>query len=935
MAWVKDKETGELQQVSDERLAGLDPTKFDAIVTSGGEVGRVPLQHLFTGGARGAGMQLATDEQVAAQRDYQKYGQGAAALRGAFEAVARGATINVSDIVAPFLGADPEGIRKRQQYLGGLGTALEVGGAVAPIALTLGAGAAGQVAGRGALAAAGRAAALTPAGALARGGMAAEAGLARILGGGVAARRAAQVAAAAGEGAVWGLSEGVSEAVLEDKELSAERILAHMKTGALYGGATAGLLVAGVGTVGALGRAAGKVTRAIRGPVPEASIVMRQVDDVERALANPTVREVIDRTPDAPATMQRMMGKVREWGQQRRMVRELPEVQANLRTHVTDNVSRLEVIWDEVQGRMNIARKLKTIGKAFKEDVHAPNAAIVQHADDIFTRAKASVDDVIRNVGEFQGAPGNPISVAKRQLKPFLDEHQFRVRKLLADGATDDDMAKLYGWMDDLKRRFGQARTSVGRRSVAAGIFEEPYLEAQQSLINPEVWGRRVVDIQGPDNKAWTKWFDSREVYEAEVLRKKGGPRSKAGPLGFEHVPLGDPDKVFSAVRRANEGRMHVAGDMLRRNVQDTADLIEQLVKSHRGGPEMQKLAKEARQIADQIQTGMVTAARAADDAEKFTRMIRDAEDIGIPLWGKTLKTAARIAQMATPNTMPQAAARMRAVLAEAGESTVSTAERAAALQQLVRATNGTAKRTSKAAGSFIKLADQVHAKGKRMIAPVAAITTKPAEPIRMIYERKTKEQDEYFDNHPALVARVSQSLGGASYVAPQLSTALGAAAARGVEFLRSKRPTPNIRPSDILAHLDNRQRVSDTEMSKYMRYVDAVENPIKTIEDFGKGQMSREQAEALRAVYPRLFGDLQMQVMEKVAARKESLPYQTLAHLDVLFDRPFHPMFEPDRIRAFQGVFQRTREETQQQAPRRSMPNMAQNQASASQQLE
>lgn len=194
-------------------------------------------------------------EQAQAQKQYGE-GLGNVAKAGAAGA-ARGLTLGASDALLAGIGGDDtrkalQGLRQANPITS---TVSEIAGAVAPVALSGGAGAAAEA---GALAKAGSAAAgvVRTAGVLPRAAAAAgslvERGVARglasfgyegtSLAGRAAAGAAKLGAAGAAEGAIYGGAAAANDAVLNGDEITAEKIVAGMGHGALFGGAVGGVL---------------------------------------------------------------------------------------------------------------------------------------------------------------------------------------------------------------------------------------------------------------------------------------------------------------------------------------------------------------------------------------------------------------------------------------------------------------------------------------------------------------------------------------------------------------------------------------------------------------------------------------------------------------------------------------------------------------------
>ncbi len=162
-----------------------------------------------------------------------------------------GATLGLAAPVAEALGGREyiDAARERAETNPLTRTVGDIAGTVAPALLSGGTGAIGT------------AARLTPAGAAARLGLGAERVAAGVLGGagaGVLGTAARLGAAGAVEGAAYGLGGSLAKSVLEDTAWTADRALAGLRDGALYG-------LAGGAAAGAAGALGGKVVKGMLG----------------------------------------------------------------------------------------------------------------------------------------------------------------------------------------------------------------------------------------------------------------------------------------------------------------------------------------------------------------------------------------------------------------------------------------------------------------------------------------------------------------------------------------------------------------------------------------------------------------------------------------------------------------------------------------------
>jgi hypothetical protein len=212
--------------------------------------------------AMAAGFGLETSAGLEREQARQAHGEGLGQTAlAAVEGAGRGLTFGLSDAVATELGGEEyrKAAQARQEFNPVASGAGEVVGAIAPILASGGTGAAAKgIATAGALprgaAAVGRGVEGAVMGGLGAAGYTGATALGRA-----GARAASLGAAGAAEGALYGAGKALSDTALEGSELTAEKILSSMGTGALYGGA-AGAFLGGAGSLisSGVGGAAGK-----------------------------------------------------------------------------------------------------------------------------------------------------------------------------------------------------------------------------------------------------------------------------------------------------------------------------------------------------------------------------------------------------------------------------------------------------------------------------------------------------------------------------------------------------------------------------------------------------------------------------------------------------------------------------------------------------
>lgn len=159
---------------------------------------------------------------------------------------------------------------------------------------------------------------------------------------------------------------------------------------------------------------------------------------------------------------------------------------------------------------------------------------------------------------------------------------------------------------------------------------------------------------------------------------------------------------------------------------------------------------------------------------------------------------------------------------------------------------------------------------------------------------KKVSEKVAEFEADPNLfIQNVTDSMKELNKYAPQTTQAIGQKLTNGLAFLSTKVPR------DPLSQykLKRPWRPSDFELAKFSRYYEAFNNPLSVFDDLEKGDVTSEQAETLRAVYPEIYGQVQSQILEDLTDMQEDLPYDKKLSLSVLFDVPLDFSAEPQFI--------------------------------------
>ena len=133
----------------------------------------------------------------------------------------------------------------------------------------------------------------------------------------------------------------------------------------------------------------------------------------------------------------------------------------------------------------------------------------------------------------------------------------------------------------------------------------------------------------------------------------------------------------------------------------------------------------------------------------------------------------------------------------------------------------------------------------------------------------------------------------------PDLVRAVEAAVLRKLQYLAGHMPKEP--PPSLLGR--KKWTPSKVEIDRFARRVKAAEDPASVFEDLADGTVTPEAADTLRSVYPELYAEAQMRLVERAGEVEAALPYQRVIRLSVLFDVPLLPSMRPERIAAYQTL--------------------------------
>jgi len=848
-------ETQQIEDVPDELVSQaigsgrFAPQKSERIpvVSPDGEAGTIAAEEAQQAFSSGYDFEGAEQRRIRERGD--KYGGAGSAVAAGGLGLARGATFGLSDLALTKAGADPSVLKDLREEQPAASMAGEFGSLLLP-GLGVG-GAAGKIL-RGAGAGV---SAVSKLGGVAEKGVRAVGGL---LGTGRAARiveSMAPIARGVVEGAAFGAGQEISDAALDDHELTAERLMAGAKLGALFGGGiTAGSMLAKAGVSAATpalvkeaaehvsGFASDVVSKAVRtaenffDPQRSRQLFSGAMQKELRADTGKAFQHAVEDLGekglyqpgevafDAAANKWKQTAKGGLPNQEQALAR-LEGTQQEINGHVRTLLQKAD---EAMGGKLGI-------GKGQFWNVRTPLDAkkIYQFRRDLAKELSDIPSDSIRSMKSEISKLANNGTVTQPQadsLKAIVDEVRGLVQN--KEGSLTGLQDLKIGISDRItnksKTAFANADVSPEidvlkdlRRAIKERIeYGTEKLKADARFVGEAKSLAAVKDL----NRTWQSLADVRDPLTRGIARANANVN--VGGLRFRDIGIGaigggmfDSGVAGLAIAGANKLVQTDRGLLLRAEV----------------GERLAARQKQAiRQMANAVQTKVSDAVRASVGAGKTVARIA------------AVKEGERALSIPVDRDLPQL------------------------------------PRSKTRHGNFEARAREV-----------TILATSPARVAATI----AREQGQWHDADE------------------KVSDAMTAARMRSLTFLYEKLPK---NPSSG-ALVEDDWRPSDLEISKWESYLETTRNPMSALEDLSRGTISPEQVETLKVVYPKIYDTIVRELTENVTELQTKLPYDRRIQLSTFFDIPVDASMQPAFIGEIQGMQTSEEQAEQDQSSSRS----------------
>lgn len=882
------------------------------IVTRDGQYGTVPQSALPD--ALKTGAQVATQHQketADAEAEARAALGAAAPLAAAGAGAARGLTLGLSDYGLE-KGAEAFGVEKGKagRVLRGLEQAhpllssgTELVGNIAPLLVSGGTAGAAEAAGKGGLGTL-AADALRVAGSPVRAasglGELAGKGLERIVGreaeatllGRVGTGLAKAGVSGAAEGAAYGAGSALSESVLEDKDLTAEELLASMGGAALMGGALGSLssapFIAGGEVIRGAKNAATGLARAIEAGAPLVGEAAERVGARGLELAKEGVEFAKNAVNvDDPKSL-------------------LSRADAAVSEHL--DPAKIMAMSDEQAARATYARK------KFVDEANAR----IKAGPDGQPGGWEGVGRVLKDTGVIDVKAGVidnalPLEQVAERIGKVIDEKGAAIGALAKDSAATVKVGEL---ATAIEKEIAQARGKAGFENILSSL--ENYRESlydqlgarkvmRDGSLGPLLLGK---EIPLAELQLQRKALDDLVFRESKSL----DPQMRVGFL--RDIRGGLKDLERGAIIK--DGRIDAkAYDALNRDYQAlriAQDATDDAIS--RGGANRSVGATDYLAFVGGMAGGGALGGAGLAMANKIARE-RGSGAAAVFLHNlaesRSLVQAARKAGMDVGDAAGRALPAAKALAEKAqpfAEGAITQVQDAVQAIRRSEVVGEVAKRSWEMKQSIGRVATtlaEATGKGLKMASDARRVGIMRGYLTYEAYEKRRKEIEAMRDSPGLVTQSLEKHFGGVMASAPELGFALANKAHALVDYMSSKLPPADVDPYSLtpLARAARPRELSAGQV-RFMRAMAVADDPRVALQHLEQGNLSIDEADALRVVWPNIFAATRQSILTAFSRRDPKLgppPYQQQVQLAILFDAPTNRTLTGSFIQSMQAL--------------------------------
>jgi hypothetical protein len=714
-------------------------------------------------------------------------------------------------------------------------------------------------------------------------GARAEAAVASRVGSGLGGRALSLGARGAVEGAAIEVQHEISEAILGDTDVAAEKLVAAAGRGSLIGGGIGAVLGVGAHAASKLvRRAPGRASHALLDEMAgvegagvalreEASATERFIADGQRvgwtsdqaakaadelaslakakasqgplsSIMDEGVEAYIAAKAGGNAEMRDLLSK----GYSRNVTRiarqeEILDTQARKLAEVGTRTFRAEDALNEIQFLEKPEQMARLVDKS-----------LFGEARDASLRALQDMDAVLTNLEATSTKGGAEVAV-RRLRKVWQDSFEKIAKTELSGGEAA--ARDLFIGLDNAKRQVGKAaqfgKTPFGL-SEGAREFEGLYERLRLSLEDESVWG-----AAGAAQREWNQSFSS-----GFARRKDFGQRLAVAIDEVSGRPVAEIDagKAKSVLRNLEGAEGDQAVKSTHAFIDNFRSRLSAIEKYGEIGPSQAKRIAEGRKAIAEFEATF-------GEAQKEARIVARLRSMKMEEEGKSLGGIIGLG-------------------ADILTSPAKTLDRLASARSTIH------KFEKAISGGLDRY---FSGKGKGL---AEGLTRSREDIIKEIQEVKGLVAS------PQLVEeRAARLAGDLPEYAPKTAAAVGGVTSRAVAYLANAVPPGRVPTAVFMDRV--RPRYTDAQLAEYERKAVAVKDPQTVVEELEQGKLNRDGIEAVKAVYPSVFAEMQEATrkhLEELAREGKTLPLRHEGAVAILLEVPPSDVWTPSFIAEMQA---------------------------------
>lgn len=649
----------------------------------------------------------------------------------------------------------------------------------------------------------------------------------------------AKGAGSAVEGLAYGAGNVVSEQALGDPNLNAQSAMAHIGLSGLLGGALGGVIGTGEVALPASVDAASDAINKVKGFINKDGGITDKLGEAYDKLAS----FGSGKSPEDIALVRNNRANFSNSPE------EIEKTAKDLSSSLQDQYSSMEnaskqtfsdVRPDESTALLNdlSPEQVDNATKTFN-DIHEN---LTNTINDLKLEPELYPARYARKLEQFRdryiGKPGPSIEVGEQGLEGAT---------LSPDEVSGGSPKDIFEALNDLKKNLdsniGYGKIPSASDADAQNVIKNLRLKIKTSLENPAAFG-----VAGARQAAFNESFNQFNVakntfqknFMTKFVTKSGAVRYKVDPVKV-NTYLNQIDNIRGAAKHEALEAFNKASEGYLNEIQNTYKNLPDRVFDKDAVSSMADKSKAVQQ--DFAQKAHIKGA--------FDRL---SEEGG----GHEGMVALALSHGLGPAAIPLLGAY------KAATSPLLTIQRLAKFEALV---NKTTANIVKGTRAILKTGGSAAENAAGYIASKSATSND-----QKTFEKRTKEINDNLTQPTNLIDKLQNSTASLHSHAPNNAQALQGQAIGALKFLQTKIPAPA--PQTFLGP---KIPPTKTDINKFNRYYDVVQNPMIVLKQIRAGMLTSESVEALQAVYPDVYKKMQSQMIESIGEHNgKHIPYKT-----------------------------------------------------------